>query len=169
MKIDNFASFEHLQNRFTTRMQTIGVLCGSLLLAGCVSDTSTSALTSSDIQAKETSHEQKFVSTKCNANGRLITSTRASEALTAKIAAYNQVEATLAPDRQQQILGQLQSQGIQLQTLDTNLNAQCVSYSTCEFQASTNKQSCTRQKRSFLDAEKQMAKHAKTISKIAVN
>ncbi len=161
--------FSSSDRRVMAGLRRLGTLGVVFVLTGCVSDTSTSALTSSDIQAKETSHQQRFVSTKCNSNARLSASNRASEALNAKFAAYNQVEASLAPDRKQQLLGQLESQGTQLQTLDANLNSQCISYSACEFQASTNKQSCSRQKRSFLDAEKHMAKLTKTIERLAIN
>ena len=142
--------------------------CG-ILISACVNESSTSALTSSDIQAKESSHEQRYVAGKCNASARLISSNRASEILTAKYSAYSKNEASMAPDRKQSVLENLQAQGTQLQVLDKELNAECVNYSTCEFQASTNKQSCSRQERSFAKVEKNMRKLSKKIERIAVN
>ena len=155
-------------NRYQSRW--IGVaLASTMILAGCVNDNSTSALTNTEIKAKQSTHEQRHVASKCNSGDRLGSSNVASQAINNKFTEYSQNEASLSPERKSAIVASLQSQGAQLEALDQNLNAQCIAWSTCEFQAFTTKQGCRNEKFKFIDAEKQMKKFVSQIAAIKTN
>lgn len=141
----------------------------SFLLAACVNDTGTSALTNTSIQTKLDTHEQRHVASKCNSADRLKSSNLASEALNAKYTTLGSAETALAPQQKSEIESKLQAKGTQLGALDQDLNTQCVSWSKCEYLASTDKRSCSSQKHKYLDADKQMVKFYKQVTAIKVN
>ncbi len=144
----------------------IPIFIATILLAGCVNDSSNLGLTNTEIEDKQASHEQKFVAAKCNSANRLKPSNLASEMLNRKFMAYSEIEAKLTPENKEKILGNLQLQASKLQELDQQLNSQCVAYSTCEYQSGSTKQDCSSQKHKFLDAEKQVVKFTKDVEKI---
>ncbi len=150
-------------------MKSIVFVAGALALSGCVADNSTSALTNTEIQEKLSSHEQRHVASKCNSANRLSSSNSASSALNDKLTLLEEASATMDAAKKQALSTKLQSYGGQLQPLDQNLNNQCVTYSACEYQAASTKQSCSAQKHKFQDAEKQMVTLTRQISQVSVN
>ncbi len=147
----------------------IALLALTSLLAACVNESGTSALTSSEIQVKIDSHEQRHVASKCNSSDRLSNSVLASETLNGKYTLYSENEAQLSPERKSEITAALQSQGSQLAALDSDLNAQCVTWAKCEYQATSTKQNCEVVKHKYRDADKRMLKFIKQTSAIRVN
>lgn len=146
----------------------IFILAGAALLAGCVNDSGTGALTSTEIQAKQTSHEERYVAGKCNSANRLSSSNTASEALTSLLTAYSQAEAGMDPAKKADITATLEGHGQALESHDQNLKSQCISYSICEYQAGTTKQNCSTDKHKFIESERQMLKLAKQIAKTQI-
>ena len=142
------------------------IIIAAVSLSGCVKDTGTSALNNSEIQAKQLSHQERHVASKCNSANRLSSSNRASETLNNKLTIYGQNEANLDAAAKNNIIASLQAKGTELTTLDQLLKAECQSYSACEFQASTTKQSCTTQKAKFREADKKMLKFGKSLESL---
>lgn len=149
-----------------------GKLCVTIcvfVLAGCVNDSSTGALTSTQIQSANLSAEQTHIANQCNSASRLKSSNLASAALNNKFTAYSKIETSLAPERKSEIVTELQSQGASLETLDSNLNNLCNAWSKCEYLALTVQQNCAGSKHKFLAAEKQMVNFATRVNKIKIN
>ncbi len=144
-------------------------IIAAITISGCVNETSTGALTSTDIEAKQTSHEERYVAGKCNSASRLSSSNHASEILNSKLTLYSENEAKLDAATRDKIIANLQAQGTKLTELDQQLKSQCTSYSTCEFQASTTKQDCSIHKSKFRNADKQMLVFGKSLEKIKIN
>ncbi len=144
-------------------------IIAAITISGCVSESGTGALTSTEIEAKQTSHEERYVAGKCNSANRLSSSNRASEILNSKLTLYSENEAKLDAASRDKIVANLQAQGTKLTELDQQLKSQCNSYSTCEFQASTTKQDCSIKKSKFREVDKQMLKFAKSLEKIKIN
>ncbi|MCF6321393.1 MAG: hypothetical protein L3J32_06445 [Rhizobiaceae bacterium] len=142
-----------------------------LVLAGCVNSNNdaTTALTSTQIESKQLTHEEKYVAGKCNSANRLQASNVASSALIAKYTAFSQNEAGMDAAKKETINSDLQDHSTNLQILDEDLTRQCQAYSACEFQASTNKQSCSIQKAKFAEAEKSIASYTKRVERLKVN
>ena len=140
-----------------------------LVLSSCVNENQTGALTSTEIQGKLSSHEQRHVASKCNSANRLQFSNGASEVLNEKFSTFEAASAGMNAARKEAVSAKLQSYATQLQSLDQELNAQCVSFSACEYQASTTKQSCSTQEHKFLDVRKQVMSLTNQISKIQIN
>jgi len=150
--------------------KTIG-LAFLLFLASCVNtnNNATTALTSTEIESRQLSHEEKFVAGKCNSSNRLQASNIASTALITKYTAFSQNEAGMDAAKKEKINSDLQDHSTNLQILDEDLTRQCRAFSACEFQASTNKQSCSIQKAKFADAEKKIANYTKRVERLKVN
>lgn len=144
------------------------IIC-AFVLAGCVNDGGTGALTSTQIQSANLNDEQTHIAKQCNSANRLKSSNMASAALNNKYTAYSNIETSLAPERKSEIVSELQSQGASLGTLDSNLNTLCNTWSKCEYLALTVQQNCAGSKHKFLAAEKQMVNFATRVNKIKIN
>ncbi len=159
-----------LANRFQFfRLPASLAAIAAVAISGCVNESGTGALTSTEIEAKQTTHEERYVAGKCNSANRLSSSNHASEILNSKVTLYSENEAKLDAASKDKIIADLQAQGTKLTELDQQLKLHCNSYSACEFQASTTKQDCSINKSKFRDADKQMLKFAKSLEKVRVN
>lgn len=142
------------------------IIVAAVSLSACVKEPGTSALSNSDIKAKQSSHEERYVAGKCTSANRLSSSNRASETLNGKLITYSENEAKLDDATKGNIAASLQAKGKELTELDHLLKVECKTYSTCEFQASTTKQDCSTQKAKFMKADRNMLKFGKSLAKL---
>lgn len=79
-------------------------IIAAITISGCVNKSGTGALTSTELELKQTSHEERYVAGKCNSANRLSSSNQASEILNSKLTLYGENEAKLDAASRDKIL-----------------------------------------------------------------
>ena len=163
-KITQHISFPKRRGNLNFRYSWIVI--AAMSFSGCVKEPGTNTLTNAEIQAKQVSHEERYVAGKCTSANRLTSSNQASEALNRKLTAFSENQTSLDAATKANITASLQAKGKELTELDHLLKVECKTYSACEFQASTNKQSCSTQKAKFMKVNRDMLKFGKSLEKL---